>query len=372
MRKPRILLTGGGSGGHIFPLLAVARELKDKAELRYFGPKDSYVYYFIEAGIPVSFISGGKIRRYFSLRNFIDLPKFFWGLLTALAKILFFRPAAAFSKGGTGALPVILACWLYRIPIIIHESDTVPGLVNRASARFAQMIEVGFAPAAQFFKHPRINCAGNPIRQELLVDRPTGAAAKKSFGFDPTKALILVWGGSQGAAAINDFILNNLDGFLEKFQLLHQVGNENYRDYADQLRLAAKRLSDYKKLHYQFLAYLGLNLKEALAAADLVISRAGGEAIFEMASFGKPSLLVPLPEAAQDHQRRNAAEYAATGAAVVVEEKNLLGRSVIAEIEKILNSRERYLTMAQAASNFAKPQAAAAIAKDILDLVKSK
>jgi len=377
MKKPRVLLTGGGSGGHILPLLAVARELKDKAELRYFGPKDSYAYYFIGEEITVSFISGGKIRRYFSWRNFIDLPKFFWGLFLALTKILFFRPRAAFSKGGTGALPVILACRLYRIPIVIHESDAVPGLVNQLSASSAKVIETGFASAAQFFQNRKksgspvkINWTGNPLRPELLADRPEGAAAKKRFGFDSRKALILILGGSQGATALNDFVLNNLDGLLEKFQLLHQVGSQNYRDYEAQFRLVSKRLADYKKLHYQFSAYFEKNINEALAAADLIISRAGGGAVFEIASFGKPSILVPLPEAAQDHQRRNAAEYAAAGASLVIEENDLLGNLVIAELEKILSSRERYLTMSRAALAFAKPQAGAVIAKDILELIE--
>ena len=197
-----VVLTGGGSGGHIYPLLAVADTLKKKVAslgapttFSYLGPRDAYAPLFTERGIAVIPISSGKVRRYAALENVLDIPKFFIGLLQALWQLYCIMPDIVFSKGGTGALPVVFAAWFYRIPVAIHESDAQPGLTNLASARFAKKIFVSFERAAQFFATAKTTVSGAPLRGELLENRPTREAAKESLGFDPKEPLTVVIGG---------------------------------------------------------------------------------------------------------------------------------------------------------------------------------
>ena len=155
--KIRILITGGGSGGHIFPLVAIAKQLQQQAiksnldlMLRYYGPRDIYTSYITREDIEAKSIVISKLRRYFSLKNFIDLPKFVFSIFQSLFKIYWFMPSVAFSKGGPGALPVLIACRFYNIPVIIHDSDAIPGLTNTVSGKWSRQIELGFASAKSF------------------------------------------------------------------------------------------------------------------------------------------------------------------------------------------------------------------------------
>lgn len=353
----RILLTGGGSGGHIFPLLAVAEELKDKpgVELRFFGARDIYADYFKREGIAVSYITAAKLRRYFDWRNLIDFPKLILSFFQTLIKVFWFMPDLAFSKGGSGALPVVWACWFYRVPTIIHESDAVPGLANIISARFASGIKLAFNGAKKYF--PAGEVTGNPVRRELLnYVSSDPRLAKEKLKLNPDKPLILVLGGSLGSVRINQFIIKIADKLLVDYQIVHQAGVANY-----------PAMAKYQKPDYQIIAFLeGERYGQLLAASDLVISRSGAGAIFEIAAFGKPSVLVPLPESANDHQRLNAYEYAAAGAAEVIEEPNLLENVVLRTINQILTNKEKYHQMQKAALAFAKPDAARRITEELL------
>ncbi len=370
----RILLTGGGTGGHIYPLLAVGEELRDIAEkknidisLDYFGAPGIYESFLEGDGIRVSKIIGGKWRRYFDLRNLIDIPKFFLSIFQLLWKMLRLMPNVLFSKGGTGALAVVLVARFYRIPVIIHESDTVPGLSNLFSRRFAARIAISFPSAAEYFSG-NVALVGNPIRNSLLLTSADQKTAKQNLGFIPADPLILFLGGSQGATRINDFVLNNLRDFVKEFQILSQVGIRNFDDFKAELALTEKNLSDPEKRKYKFLAYLDDNEKIAYSAADIVVSRAGASNIFEIAAFGKPAILIPLPEAANDHQTKNAYEYAKSGAAIVIESDNLKPNLFLNEIKKILSDPLKYKSMSEAAKKFAKPDAARTIAEEIIKL----
>jgi UDP-N-acetylglucosamine--N-acetylmuramyl-(pentapeptide) pyrophosphoryl-undecaprenol N-acetylglucosamine transferase len=380
--KLRILLTGGGTGGHIYPLIAVAEKLRklglDRGlglELRYFGDAGDYQFVLESGGIEVSKITSSKMRRYFSLRNFLDFFKFFLGFIQSLWKILWYMPDIAFSKGGPGSLAIVLTCRFYRIPVIIHESDTIPGLTNKISAKFAKEIKISFASTADHFQNIKagVILTGNPARSDLcsIETGRSRETARMMFGFDLTEPVILILGGSQGAGLINDFILDNIELFIDKFRIIHQLGLQNYQQYKNEFDFIGKELSlsDQKKARYVFRGYLDKDLKDAFMAADLAISRAGAGAIFEIAAFGKPSILIPLPESANDHQRQNAYEYAKTGAALIIEQENLLGNLVVNEIEKILKSPEKLETMSEAAKKFAKPDAAEKIAENIIGLV---
>jgi len=236
-RTIKILFTGGGSGGHIYPLLAVAEELVRLTaarnldlELYYMGPIDEYSKILGESSFRVKSIPAGKLRRYFSPANFTDIPKFFIGFIAALFKMYFVMPDAIFSKGGAGAFPVVLAGRFYRIPVIIHESDAAPGLNNLFSAKFATKIAVSFERALNYFNPKKTAWVGTPLREELLADVPSREDARGELGFENDTPLVLILGGSQGATRINEFILANLEMFLKETQILHQTGVANFTE----------------------------------------------------------------------------------------------------------------------------------------------
>ncbi len=366
----RILFTGGGTGGHIYPILAIAEKLKGQ-DLRYFGAPGIYQNLLEANGIKVSKILSSKWRRYFDIKNFLDIPKFILSLIQALWKVFWFMPAVVFSKGGPGALAIILVCKFYQIPIIIHESDGIPGITNKISARFARRIGISFASAANFFpKSSNMALIGNPIRNSLILENVSQEASKKKLGFNLEAPLILIIGGSQGASMLNDFFLNIISDLIKDFQIFHQTGYKNYQEIKNQLNLIIKNFNDEEKKRYKLTAYLNEDLKDALTAADLVISRAGSGAIFESAALGKPSILVPLLKAASDHQTVNAYEYANTGAAIVIEEDNLKSNIFMVQLKKIFNESGKLKLMSEAALKFAKPDAAKIISEEIIKLAQ--
>ncbi len=377
MTTARVLLTGGGSGGHIYPLLAVAQEIKKFAaenqfalDLRYFGPSDAYAELVTSAGLKTVNIASGKLRRYFSILNIVDVPKFFLGLCQALWKVFWFMPDAVFSKGGTGALPVVLAAWFYRIPVLIHESDAAPGLTNLVSARFARRIAVSFERAAKYFPESKTALTGNPIRKEFATYQTSEDRAKDELGFNPQKPLLLILGGSQGSQRLNEFILTLLKELLEATQVLHQTGAANFAEVKklSQAALADIPLRTEAVSRYDAKPYLDEHYKTALRAADVIVSRAGSN-IFEIAAMGKPAVLIPLAESANDHQRVNAYEYAKTGAAAVIEEPNLLPGIFVNQIKEMLKNPNLLAQMSAAAQKFARPKAAEVIAEEIFRLM---
>ncbi len=373
--RTRIVLTGGGTGGHLYPLLAVAEELlkepKGTLELYYIGPPSPWDVEIEERGIPIRRILSSKLRRYFDLRNLFDVPKFCIGLAQALVHLYILMPDAVFSKGGPGALAVVLVARFYRIPVVIHESDAVPGLTNRLSAPFAERIGIAFAAAARYFPAKKVALVGNPLRSDLLGDRVETSQAKHELGFDPHISLLLVLGGSQGAAALNRFIIDNLSMLLPLYQVLHQVGSGNEKAVKETLGLALRDLDPALRTRYRSISFLpGYELRRALEAADIVMERAGAGSIYELAYFGRAALLVPLASAAGNHQHANAFEYASTGAAVLLAEDNLGPHLVLRELEGIVGKPERRAAMEAAARAFYKPDAAHLLAQAVLGLAR--
>lgn len=371
----RILLTGGGSGGHIYPLFAVAEELKKIAaekrvelSLYYLGPESDYGGLLENSGIMVSAISGGKIRTYFSVLNILDGFKLICSFFQALAKLFLIMPDVIFTKGGSGTVPVVVAGAFYRIPIIVHESDAVPGRSNMAASRFASRIAASFPGSLRYFHGKNAALVGNPIRQSLLENPKDKTVAFQQLGFNPNLPLVLVLGGSQGATRINDFIFDNLDFLIKDFQFLHQVGRANYQDAVYQMQFLIGDFTPEEKSRYRIVGYFETDeeMKTAIAAADVVVARAGAGTIFEIAAFAKPSILIPLPEGRD--QRANAYEFAESGAAVVIEQENLLPSLFHDQLKKISTDQELKKRMGEAAKTFSRPQAAAMIAEEILRL----
>lgn len=375
-RKIRILLTGGGTGGHIYPLAAVAREMQKiliekgyQPDIRYFGDPENFDLYLKSFDMRVTYIVSSKMRRYASILNFLDFFKFFVGLIQALWKIYWFMPHAAFSKGGPGALGVVKVCRFYAIPVVIHESDAVPGITTRLTARSAEIIEIAFGAAKKYLNSKAdIRLVGNPVRAELeVID--SNPIIKADFGFNPKEPVVLFVGGSQGAEKINSFVLENLSILAKKFQIIHQVGQKNYADYRNESDFVLKAFDQTLKGRYFFAPYFEANLAKAYGAADIIVGRGGAGLIFEAAAAGKPTILVPLAESANDHQVHNAYEYERSGAAVVVEEENLLPSVIIGEIDRIFKNPAERERMAAAAKKFFIPNSARTIANDVLSLI---
>lgn len=378
----RILFAGGGTGGHIYPILAVTEELQKAAingkidlDLRYFSDPERYNFLLASNGILVSKIFSAKLRRYFDIRNLFDIPLFFISVIQSFWKVFWFMPDVLFSKGGPGSLPVVLACWFYRVPIIIHESDSAPGLANLMASKFADRIAVSFNSATEFFiaknskLSEKIALTGNPTRKSLTDSALEQEAAKQIFSFDSKKPLILIIGGSQGSAKINDFMLNaSLELMEADIQVLHQTGVNNFDDAKKELKFILENYTEKEMARYKIVPYFEKDLQDAYAAADIIISRAGSGSIFEIAAFGKPSILIPLQKSAQNHQIQNAYEYAGSGAAIIVEEANLMPNIIISQIKKIVSDPEKFKKMSEAAKNFSKPEAAKIISEEIIKL----
>ena len=374
----KILFTGGGTAGHIYPIVAVLREMKkldSSLEFFYVGPRDDFSEELLsKEGVKVKFITSGKIRRYLDLKsifqNIVDiLFKIPIGLFQAIFHILVINPDLIFSKGGYGSLPVVFSGWLTLIPIFLHESDIVPGLSNKIASLFSLEIFVSF-PAEQtgYFPAKKMISLGNPIRAEILEG--SKEKAREIFNLSGEKPVILVIGGSQGSQRINDVISFILPDLLKEFEVIHQTGIKNFREIEiESTTFIEKSLLRY----YHIFPFLNEEqLKNAFAAADLIISRAGSGAIFEIAAVGKPSILIPLPESAQNHQVRNAYAYAEKGATLVIEEENFTPSFFLERIRYIFSQPEKLKTMAEAAKLFSKPLAAKIIAQYLVDYLNQK
>lgn len=369
----RVVLTGGGSGGHIYPLLAVAEqfeakaaELKFELEMTYIGPKDPFAGALESHGIQMNRILGGKYRRYFSFLNILDIPKLIIGFFQALAQLYVIMPDVIFSKGGTGALPVVIAGWFYRIPVAIHESDAHPGLTNLLSSYFAKRVFVSFDSAAKYFNPHITTHTGVPVRKELFAAPTTKELARETLGFESTAPLMVILGGSQGSKNINTFTLEHLPAIIAETQVFHQTGTANY-DEVQKLARAALIDASYKN-RYQAIAYFDdQNYALAMTAADIVVCRSGSGSLFELAAFGMPSILIPHT-GGNGHQSINAYEFSKNGAAVVIEEENLLPGVFISQLKSLLTNESLRKKMAAEAAKFYVPDAAERIVNGILDL----
>lgn len=365
---PKIVLAGGVSGGHTFPLIAVARALRREFPtgigFLFLGARGAFNDSALSAeGIPAKYVLAGKVRRYFSLANFIDPFKIPLGMAQSLWHLWRFLPDAVFAKGGSASVPVVLAAWLYRIPVVLHDCDAVAGRANRFLARFAARIAIAYPSAHAFFPAEKTALLGNPIREELFAgDAARGAA---SLSLDPAKTTIFFVGGSLGAQALNKALLHILPELLKAgYQVVHQTGETDFE--------AVKKAAEERgvKSGYSARAFFSATeLADIFALSHLVVSRAGANAISELAALGKACILVPLPSAANDEQRMNAYEVAKIGGAVVMEEANLGENMLFHKITELLGNTELRKTMGENLGQFYHPEAAQHIARGIKELI---
>jgi len=363
----RILFTGGGTGGHVYPIIAVAEQLKkidNQVELYFLGA-EGFSQALEDKGIKAKTILAAKLRRYFSLLTLVDMIKLPIGLIQSLWYLYILMPDVIFSKGGFGSVPVVLAGWLYRIPILTHESDTIPGLANRINAKFSKRIALSFDRARDYFPQQKTALTGNPIRSNITQiclsnDPVIKQKAREILKLTSPKPVIFIMGGSQGALKISQVVLTVLPQLLEKYEIIHQVGDKN-------IELIKSNL-DQNHVDYHLFPFL--NEQEyafALLSADLIISRSGSN-IFEIAACGKPSILIPLPNSANDHQKENAFVYAQAGATVVIDQVNLTPNLFLNEIDKVLTNSELKQKMTANARNFSKTEAAEKIVQGLIEL----
>ena len=370
-QKIRILLTGGGTGGHIFPLLAVARGLRrvalelgiEEPQMLFLGPRELTAETFPPERIEVKELYVGKLRRYFSLATILDFFKLPVAFFQSLFHLYWFMPDIIFAQGGYGSAFPIIVGWFYHIPVVIHESDSVMGLTNRILSNFAQRIFLAFPTSKKLPSNTFI--AGNPLREGLLTG--TVEEAKRFFGISLEKPVVLIQGGSQGSQTINELVLQALPKLLEYQEIIHITGQGHFEAIR---AIALAQVPPQLHAYYHPYPFLDENaLANAYASCSLVVSRAGSGSIFEIAAAARPSILIPLPTAASDHQKKNAYMYADTGAAIVLEEENLTPNIFRQRIEKIVQDARLQQDMVEQAAEFARPGAADDIAKEIFKVI---
>jgi UDP-N-acetylglucosamine--N-acetylmuramyl-(pentapeptide) pyrophosphoryl-undecaprenol N-acetylglucosamine transferase len=371
----KIVFTGGGSGGHFYPIIAVAQEvtalLEQQKELGpaelYFISDEPYNLELLKQN-NITFIQNktGKLRMYFSVENFIDMFRTFFAVIRAFFLLYKIYPDVVFSKGAYASFPVTLAARWLRIPVIIHESDSSPGRANKFAGTFAKRIAISFPRAAQFFPADRVALTGNPIRKELF--EPIKEGAYEAFGFSPNIPTIFIIGGSQGAQRINDMLITASPELVKDFQIIHQIGAKNINTCKATIDMMLEK--NPLKDRYKMLPYLNLQeMRMAAGIADLVVSR-GGSTIFEIAAWGVPSVIIPITETHGDHQRINAYEYARAGACIVMEENNLTPKLFVEEVKRIVGDKSISEGMRASAKTFTKKDAALNIAREIINILK--
>ncbi len=377
----KIVFTGGGTGGHFYPIIAVAQKLNEildrekieNVELFYMSTEPYDEQLLSDNRITFRRVTAGKLRTYFSFENFTDIFKTAWGVVKAIFQMFVLYPDVVFSKGGFASFPVLVAARFFRIPIIIHESDSAPGRVNSWSGKFAQKIALSYADAAQYFPAGRTALTGNPIREDII--RPTGKDAFMELGLDSRIPVLLVLGGSQGAQKINSQMVTLAPRLVKNYQVIHQAGESNVAEVQMLINGLLTR-GPYERgegntnaSRYRVYGYLSSEMMRLSAEiATVVVSRAGS-AIFEIAAWGKPAILIPITESNADHQRKNAFAYARAGGAVVVEEANLAPNILMAEIDNLIADEARRIQMIESAKTFARTDAAEKIAEQIVSVL---
>ena len=353
----RVLLAGGGSGGSTAPVLAVAQELRRRTPCDFLyvgtaaGPERELVG---SLDIPFRTVQTGKLRRYWSLQNLLDLGRIPLGLMESVSVVRGFRPDVAFAAGGFGAVPPLLAASLLRVPTVIHQQDVEPGLANRILAPFATAVTVTFPPSLNHFPRSKTRLTGNPVRREILAG--SREEAMRLFGLSPDLPTVLVTGGGTGALGLNRLVARAVPVLAPTCQILHITGRGKGVEVPD------------SGTGYRQVEFLTDEMAHALAAAELIVSRAGLSTLTEIAALGKPSLLIPMP---RSHQGANAEAFAAVEAAVVLQEEELTPEQLAEAIQALLRDEDRLTALGRRAQSMMPPQAEARIADVIERVAKS-
>lgn len=375
----KIAFTGGGTGGHFYPVIAIAEALKDivreqhllEPKLYYLAPSKFDEKALFENQISYVYIPAGKMRRYASIRNVTDMFVTLLGTVSAIFALFSIYPDVIVSKGGYGSVPTVLAARFLRIPIIIHESDAKPGRANLLAAKAAQKIAISFESAAQYFPktvQDKIARTGIPVRKALMRTETEGA--KQFLGLDPDLPTIFIIGGSQGSERINEAVLTALPDLISFANIIHQTGEKNFKAVEALAKVILGKSEHAERYHP--INYLSeISLQRAAGAASIIVSRAGSGSIAEIGFWKKPAILIPIPESVSHDQRSNAYAYARTGAAIVIEEDNLTPHLLASEIRRIVSDPALSAKMAASSTDFTDHDAARILASEAVTIALS-
>ena len=355
-----IAVTGGGTGGHILPLIAVLEELDRDwhGEIIWIGSSSDMEKRIIKSvNVKHYSIPTGKLRRYFSFNNIIDIVRIISGIIVSFIILLKKKPKLLLSKGGYVSVPPVLAACFLKIPIFTHESDVDPGLSTRINARFSKKIFVSFPETVSYFKSflkPKIIVTGNPVRASVLKGDPS--IGRNFINCDKNRRIIFILGGSQGSHRINELIDEIKEKLSQNFCVIHQTGSKDFKPS--------------KIKGYSTVKYLNEELPHILAASSLVLCRAGANTLWELAACRKASILIPLPlTSSRGDQIRNAEIFKKAGASLVLEQETLNAAKLLEIITKLLNNREKLSIMGENAGRLFRKDSSRTIAKMIIDTV---
>ncbi|WHY02292.1 undecaprenyldiphospho-muramoylpentapeptide beta-N-acetylglucosaminyltransferase [Neobacillus sp. DY30] len=364
----KIVVSGGGTGGHIYPALALIREIQKEnknAEFLYIGTKNGLESTIVpREKIPFKSIHITGFKRKLSLDNIKTVLRFLKGARDSKKMLKEFKPDIVIGTGGYVCGPVVYAAAKLRIPTIVHEQNSVPGLTNKFLSRYVDKIAICFEEAKEYFPKDKVVFTGNPRASE--VNGKDGIRGRLSAGLSTTMPAVLIFGGSRGARPINDAVVKALSEFGEKpYQVLYVTGDVHFKDVQNEVELVGNPKNVVIKPFIH-------NMPEVLSGIDLVVSRAGATTLAEITSLGIPSILVPSPYVTNNHQEKNARSLSDHGAAELLLEKDLNNKSLIQQIDKILLDNEYLQTMRARAKKLGVPDSAGRLYKLMKQLVQEK
>jgi len=371
-RPLRIVIGGGGTGGHTLPALAVLTALRrfTAIEPLWIGSRSGVERRLTaRGGIAFRWVPTGKLRREWTPRTLLDLSAIPVGILAAAAIIRSFRPDVVFGTGGYVSVPVVLGGWLNRVPIVIHEQTATVGLATRIASRFADAVAISFEATRPLLgRHRQVVHTGLPVRETIL--QGDAERARRRFDLDAREPLLYVTGGVLGAHALNDVVAAALPELLPVVQVVHQCGPRQVNGDFPRLLERRAALPDSLRRRYVVVEFLDEELPDVLAAADLVVGRAGASTVAELAALGKPAILVPLPGARGNEQLLNARLLAEAGSAVILEQRELTPERLVSVVRQLVVNRKLLACMGQKGRSLAVPDAAERLARLILQVAR--
>ncbi|HET7639444.1 MAG TPA: undecaprenyldiphospho-muramoylpentapeptide beta-N-acetylglucosaminyltransferase [Ktedonobacteraceae bacterium] len=373
----KVLVSGGGTGGHIYPALAVATQLvkQYQADILYLGSDDGLENELTPAaGFPLVIVKAGKLRRYISWQTLTGVARIPVGMAQAVGIVRKFNPDVVFTSGGYVAVPAALGARLKGVPLLMHQQDVPPNLSNRLIAPLATRISVAFADSLANFPARKTLQLGNPIRQEMLDMRSVSPQeARRKLGLEADLPLLLVTGGSQGARHLNQVVCRALPELLTHCQVLQISGKNLYEETRELSGQTMTQLPEDIKRRYRLVPYLNAEMPAAMQAAELVLCRSGAATLSELAVLGKPSLLVPLPPAiGSSPQEANAEMFGRGAAAQVIRDADLEPEILIKRVISILSSKALLASMSEATRTFAKPDATQDIVAEVIRIARQR